>query len=252
MAGKSHGMGDQLWVGGYDVGASTNSLSRANGGPAPIDLTDITQSAFERKGGERDGGMTVGSFFNADVGASHDVYSPLPRADVLATYAHTTAIGGPSANVVAKQIGYDGNRTEDGGFVLNVDMQANGYGLAWAQQATAGKRTDVAATAAAAVSPLDQLSATPGAFGLIMFVHLFAFTGTSVTIKVQSSSDNAGDAYADVAGATTGALTTARQGLRVATAAIDIERYLKIVTTGTFSNAQFAVSVYRHRTQTDY
>jgi hypothetical protein len=102
------------------------------------------------------------------------------------------------------------------------------------------------------VSPLDQLTASPGAFGLIMFVHLFAFTGTSVTIKLQSSSDNAGDAYADVTGATTSALSAARQGLRIATAAVDVERYLKVVTTGTFTNAQFAVSVYRHRTQTDY
>lgn len=252
MAGKSTGMGDQLWVGGNDLGASTNSLSRIGGGPSPIDLTDITQSAHERKGGQRDGGMDVVSYFNPDAGAAHAVYSTLPTADVIVTYAHTTAIGGPSANLIGKQINYDGSRAQDGGFLLNVSAQANGFGLQWAFQATAGKRTDAAATAAAAVSPLDQLAATPGAFGLVMWVQLFSLGSGSVTIKLQESSDNAGDAYADVVGATTGALSSAPTAVRIATGLINVERYLKVVTTGTFTNAVFAVSAYRHRVDTVY
>lgn len=252
MAGKTHGMGDQLWVGGYDLGASTNSLSRIGGGNTPIPMTDITQSAMAREGGPRDGGMDIVSFWNPDAGGSHEKYSALPTADVIATYAHTTAIGGPSANVIGKQLNYDGNRTQDGGYLLNVSAQANGYGLQWAFQATAGMRTDTSAQAAAAVTAFDQGSASPGAFGLVMWVHLRAFTGTSVTIKLQESSDNSADAYVDVVGATTGALTTAPQALRVATGAIAVERYLKVVTVGTFSNAAFAVSVYRHRIATVY
>jgi hypothetical protein len=252
MAGKSSGMGDQFWVGGYDLGASTNSLSRIGGGPAPIAMTDITQSAFERKGGLRDGGMEVVSYWNPDAGGSHAAYSPLPTADVVATYAHTTLIGGPSANLVAKQLNYDGDHGQDGSFTLNVQADANGYGLQWAFQATAGKRTDAAATAAAAVTAFDQGSASPGAFGLVMWVHLFSLGSGSPTIKLQESSDNAGDAYADVVGATTGALASAPQALRVATGAIAVERYLKVVTTGSFTNAVFSVSVYRHRIQTDF
>lgn len=248
---KTHGMGDQLWVGGYDLGASTNSLSRIAGGNTPIPMTDITQLAMARVAGQRDGGMDIVSYWNPDVGASHDVYSPLPRADVIATYAHTTSIGGWSANVVAKQIGYDGDRAQDGGFLLNVAAQANGYGLQWAQQATAGKRTDASATAAAAVSPLDQASASPGAFGLVMWVHVFSIGSGTPTIKLQESSDNGADAYADVTGATTG-VVTAPTALRVQTGSIDVERYLKVVTTGTFTDLVFAVSVYRHRIATVY
>lgn len=248
---KTHGMGDQLWVGGNDLGASTNSLSRIGGGPAPIVMTDITQSAFARQGGLRDGGMDVLSYWNPSAGGSHAVYSALPTADVIVSYALKQTIGNPVAHLVAKQIGYDGNHGQDGSYLLTVNALANAYGLQWAFQATAGRRVDTAATAAAAVSPLDQLTSTPGSFGGVMWVHLFAFTGTSVTIKLQSSSDNAGDAYADVTGATTGALTTANQALRIPVSG-DIERYLKVVTTGTFSNADFAVSFARHRTQTDF
>jgi len=252
MTGKSSGMGDQLWVGGYDLGASTNSLSRISGGPTPANLTDITQSAYERKGGLRDGGMEIVSYWNPDAGGSHAAYSPLPTADVIATYAHTTLIGGPSANLVGKQLNYDGDHGQDGSFTLNVQADANGYGLQWAFQATAGKRTDASATAAAAVTALDQGSASPGAFGLVMWVHLFSLGSGTPTIKLQESSDNGADAYADVVGATTGALSSAPQALRVATGAIAVERYLKVVTTGTFTNAVFAVSVYRHRVQTDF
>lgn len=253
MAGKSSGLGAQLYVGGYEIGASTNSLSRIAGGNAPIVMTDITQSAVAREGGQRTGGMDIVSYWNPDAGGSHDAYSPLPRTDAIATYvAYTPAIGTWSASCIGKQLNYDGNRAQDGGFLLNTTNESNGYGLQWGQLATAGMRTDTAATAAAAVSPLDLGSASPGAFGLVMFVQLKAFTGTSVTIKLQESSDNSGDAYADVTGATTGALTTAPQALRVATGSIAVERYLKVVTTGTFSNAVFAVQVYRHRIATVY
>lgn len=253
MAGKSSGLGAALWVGGYDVGASTNSLSRISGGNTPFIMTDITQSAVAREGGQRTGGMDIVSYWNPDAGASHDVYSPLPTADEIATYAaYTPAIGTWAASCIGKQLNYDGDRAQDGGFLLNVTNESNGYGLQWGRLATPGMRTDTAATAAAAVSPLDLGSASPGAFGLVMFVHLKAFTGTSVTIKLQESSDNSGDAYTDVVGATTAALTSAPTAVRIATGSIAVERYLKVVTTGTFSNAVFAVQVYRHRIATVY
>ena len=240
---KTHGMGDQLWIGGTDLGATTNSLTKCSGGPAALDLTDITQSAFDREGGERDGGMTVVSYW--DPVTAHPYYSALPRTDVIATYAHTTAIGGASANLVGKQIGYDGNRGNDGSYLLTVDMTANGYGLQWAFQATAGKRTDASATAAAAVSPLDQLTTTPGAFGGVMWAQVFSIGSGTPTIKLQDSTDNI--TYNDVTGATTG-VVTAPSALRVALGSIDVNRYIKVVTTGTFTNLVMAVSFVRHRT----
>jgi hypothetical protein len=253
MTGKSSGLGAALWVSGYDVGASTNSLSRISGGNTPIPMTDITQEAMAREGGQRSGGMDIVSYWNPDAGGSHDAYSPLPTADAIATYvAYTPAIGVPCASCVGKQLNYDGNRTQDGGFLLNTTVESNGYGVQWGFLATAGMRTDASATAAAAVSPLDQGSASPGAFGLVMYVHLKSLGSGSVTIKLQESSDNSGDAYADVTGATTGALSSAPTAVRVATGSIDVERYLKVVTTGTFTDAVFGVQVYRHRIVTVY
>jgi hypothetical protein len=252
MAGKTHGMGDQLWIGGNDLGADTNSLSTIHTGQAVLPATAITMSAEARFGGERDGDMTIVSYWNPDAGASHSVYSALPTTDVVCTYAHTQLIGGPTLNLIGKQIDYAGNRTQDGAYLLTIPIQGNGYGLGPAFQATAGMRTDAAATAAAAVTAYDQASASPGAFGLIMWVHLKSLGSGSVTIKLQESSDNSADAYADVVGATTGALSSAPTAMRIATGLINVERYLKVVTTGVFTDAVFSVSVYRHRISTVY
>jgi hypothetical protein len=80
------------------------------------------------------------------------------------------------------------------------------------------------------------------------YLQVFSFTGTSVTVKIQESSDNAvGDAFADVVGGTFTA-ATGRTAERIATAAINVERYLRVVTTGTFSSAVFAVTAIRNDT----
>jgi hypothetical protein len=78
-------------------------------------------------------------------------------------------------------------------------------------------------------------------------VHVFAFTGTSVTIKVQDSADNA--SFADIAGTslTTIALTTAPQAVRISIPnTTTVRRYLAVATVGTFSNADFAVTVMKN------
>jgi hypothetical protein len=80
------------------------------------------------------------------------------------------------------------------------------------------------------------------------YLHVFSFAGTSVTVKLQESSDNGGgDAFADVTG---GAFTaaTGRTWQRIATGTQNVKRYLRVVTTGTFSSAVFAVMVAYNRT----
>lgn len=247
---KTHGMGDQLFIGGYDVGADTNALGRIGGGNAPITMTDITQSGMARTGGERDGGMDVTSYFNPSAGGAHEIYSGLPRTDTMMTYTIKQTIGNPSANMLAKQVGYDGNRAQSGEYLLTVNGLSNGYGLVWAFQATAGKRTDASATAAGSVSALDQLTVSPGAFGGVMFYQLFSLGSGTPTIKLQDSTDNI--TYNDVTGATTGALAAAPAFGMIVLGSIAVNRYIKVVTTGTFTNAVFHVSFYRHRTATAY
>lgn len=242
---KQTGLGDNLYVDGIDISGDIQSFGNIGGGPMPLDVTGIDKSGYERLGGLRQGTIDAVSFFNKATSRAHPTLKTLPTTDRIVTYCRGTSLGSAAACMVAKQIGYDPTRAADGMFTFAVNAQSNGFGLEWGEQLTAGKRTDSAAANGTAVDYGAAIGTT--AFGLQLYVHLFAFTGTSVTIKVQESSDNGGgDAFADVSGATTGALS-AIGALRVATSgATSVERYLRIVTTGTFSNAIFSAVVVKN------
>lgn len=249
---KQSGLGDALYIAGYDLSGDINALGNIGGGPAALDFTAIDKSAFERRGGVRDGRLQMTSFFNPGTlpDQAHARLKNLPTADVVAAYFRGTALGGPSANIVAKQLNYDGTRGDSGEFTFAVEAAANAYGLEWGRSMTAGKRTDTTGTNGVGVDfgvgspPLFDGS---GLFGLQAYLHVFALTGTSVTVKLQESSDNGvGDTWADVTG---GGFTAATGpgAQRIETArGQTVERYLRAVTTGTFSNAVFAVSVARN------
>lgn len=243
---KQSGLGDRLFVGGYNISGDIGSLSGISAPLAPLIVTDITQSAPERIAGQKDGAMAFSSYFNIDTDRAFTVLKGLPRTDVQATYFNKAVLGGVCASMVAKQIGYDPNRDAAGNLALNTALTANGYGLEWGRQGTAGVRTDTTATNGSSV---DGVAAT--AFGLQAYLHVFSVTGTSLTVKLQQSSDNGvGDAWTDVTGGGfTAVLGGARGSQRIATATnLAVERYLRVVTTGVFTNAQFAVNIVRNKT----
>jgi hypothetical protein len=244
---KSSGLGDNLYVGGYDLSGDVGSVNEIGGGPALLVVTGINKSAFERIGGQRDGRINYSAFFNPGLNQAHDRLSLLPTGDVIVSYFRGTALGGQSANIVSKQLNYDGTRADDGMFTFAVAQPGNGYALEWGRSLTAGKRTDGAATNGASV----DFGTGSTTFGLQAYLHVFAFTGTSVVVSLEESSDNGvGDPWTAV----TGGAFTAATGVtsqRIATASGQtVERYLRVVTAGTFSNAVFAVSVNRNDTAT--
>lgn len=83
------------------------------------------------------------------------------------------------------------------------------------------------------------------AFGAQAYLQVTQFTGTSVTAAVQDSADNS--SFTAVTGLTFTAATAAPFTQRLATAnSATIRRYLRVVTTGTFSSATFAVIINRN------
>lgn len=241
---KQSGLGDALYIAGRDLSGDTQSLDEIGGGPAMLDGQDISMSAMARIPSLRDGRLNWTSYFNKATGQAHLTLGALPTADTIATYCRGTTLGNNAFCLNAKLIDYAGSRATDGGFLFKASMLGNAYGGEWGTLLTAGKRTDGSASNGTGV---DLAAST--AFGLQAYLHVFAFTGTSVTVKIQESSDNgAGDAYADV----TGGAFTAATGVtsqRIATSSSQtVERYLRVVTTGTFTNAVFAVVVMKNVT----
>jgi hypothetical protein len=243
---KTSGLGDQLYVAGVDVSGDINSLKNIHGGPAALEFTDITQSGMARLGGERDGGIDFTSYFDPAAGASHATFSALPTADVIVSYFRGTALGNGAACEVAKQANYDATRGNDGSLTFDVSTLANGFGVEWGVQLTAGKRTDTTATSPA--TGVDQTTVST-AFGWQAWLHVFAFTGTSVTVTIQDSADNSSFLnFGGGGGAFTAATGVTSQRLVSPGATDTVRRYVRAITTGTFSNAVFAVVFTRNTT----
>lgn len=79
--------------------------------------------------------------------------------------------------------------------------------------------------------------------GFQAFLHVSGFTGTTATVKLQDSADNV--TFTDVtSGAFNAATTTTPQAQRIAVGGTAVvRRYVRMATTGTFSNVSFWVQL---------
>lgn len=236
---KQSGLGANYYIDQFDVSNDTNSFGSITKSLKTLDMTGIDKSAYERIAGDLDGEMKWVSYLNPT--NAHTALSTLPRTDRQCSYFHRTTLGAPVASLIGKQVNYDPKRDDDGKLLLDVEAQANAFWLDWGYALTAGKRTDTTATNGTGVD-LNSLGfgfTTTASFGLQGYLHVFAFTGTSVTITIQDSADNVsfanvtGGVFTLVAGATKERIQTGRTQT--------VRRYLRVITAGTFSNVQFAV-----------
>jgi hypothetical protein len=246
---KSSGLGDRFYLDGYDLSGDVASLDTISGGPAPLDMTTINLFANARIGGLRDGSMSFTSLFDYVAApppvTEHNALSTLDTTDQVCTYFHGGGIGNPAASCNAKQLNYDPTRGTDGTLTLKVDMTANGYGLEWGVELTPGIRTDSGPVAASAANSFDTGGSL--AFGGQAYLQVFSVTGTSVTVAIWDSADNI--TFAAVAGLAFAAVTPAGapESFRIAIAnTATIRRYVAVATTGTFTNAQFAVMLHKN------
>ena len=245
---KTWGGGDNFYIDGVDISGDTQALSQIGGGVAPWDVTGIDKSGMERIGLLRDGRMQFTTFFNKAAGqAFPTLKNPSATASTQLSYFRGTTLGNQAASLIARRVNYDPTRAADGSLTFTVDAQGDagasgtaGNGLEWGQMLTAGKKTDTTATNG---TSLDYGSAST-AFGWAAYLHVFSFTGTSVTVTVQDSADNS--SFTALTGGAFTAATGATQQRLQSAAGATVRRYVRAITTGTFSNAVFAVNFVRY------
>src|SRR4030042_3842614 len=141
---KESGLGQNCYLDTVDVSGDVGSIDNTSKALMPIVMTDITQSAMERKAGKLSAGFSWTSYFNPT--RAHPVLEDLPRTDRIITYWHRPTLGAPVAGLLAKQLGYNGNRSEDGSLLFKVEALSNTYWMDWCNALTAGKRGDTTAT----------------------------------------------------------------------------------------------------------
>lgn len=242
---KQGGMGDNLYIDEFDVSGDIGSLQRIACPMTVQEVPAIRDSAQARIGLLHDGAIDFGTYWNpvelVTADSEHEVLRGRTTNDRIVSYFRGTTLGAPAASVVSKQLNYDLTRNQDGSLTGSVSTQANNYGLSWGNNLTAGKKTDVTGSNGSGV----DFTTVSYAFGWAAFLHVFAFTGTNVTIKIQDSADNA--AWTDLSGAVFAAVTAkTKERIQSATATATTRRYFRVVSSGTFTSVTFAVNFVRY------
>lgn len=240
---KGTGLQEALYVGGHDLSGEVQQWSL--GGSLPVqDVTTIRQAAMDRRGLIPDGTLSHDTILDTDPDHAHEYLSTLPSGNELITLVLQEVLAGHAGSFHGLQINYDPTRASDASLLVKTESQASkGSFWDWGNLLTPGKRTDAVATNGASV---DGLAAS--AFGMQAYLHVFAFDGDDCTITIQSSSDNgAGDAFAAFTGSAFTEVTVAPFTERITTARdAALERYLRVVTSGTFTSITFAVVLVRN------
>lgn len=238
---KQSGLGDQLFIASTDIGADVSSIGSLATPRETLPATGITQSAMARLYGKRDGQAEFTAYFNDEVAGTHARLKLLPRTDVHLMYLRGQGIGNEAVGLVGKQIDYAPTRGDDGSLTFGVSVLANSFGIDWCDQLTSGKQTHASATNNTAIDTLASAS-----FGFQAYLQVFSLGSGTAEITIEDSADNvsftpvtSGD-FTDVTAATT-------ERIQSASATATVRRYVRVATTGTFTDLVFAVAVCKNQ-----
>ena len=233
MAKKS-GLGNNLFISGYDLSGDVGVINTISSTRGTQDVTSINKSAHERLLTHSDSTIDFNSFFNDAALAEHAALSGLPTTDRIVTFLMGSTLGDSACSLVGKQLNYDASRTADGGLTFSVQVLGQGFPLEWGISGTAGKVTHSSATN---VTSIDNSASTSD--GASAYLQVFAVSSGTCVVKVQHSTNNS--SWSDLI-TFTGAddITSER-----ATSSGTVNRYLRVISSGTFSNCSFNVVVRR-------
>lgn len=242
--GKEGGLGAAYYWNGYNLSGDSREFGTISKSMSPLEVPGIDVMAMERISGKLDGMISWVSYFNPSDNQAHEALSAPPRTDNLATYFHRQTVGVPMAALSCKQTNYDPKRSESGDLHIDVEALASDFWTDWGLTLTAGLRADTGATNGTAVD-----FGAANNFGLQAYLHVNGFTGTDATIKLQMDDNSGFSSATDVTGGAFATVSSAPDFEVLYTARnLAVERYLRVVTSGTFSALSFAVGVAVNRT----
>ena len=241
---KAAPLGQQLYVHGFDLSGDVGSFSELNAARQVLDVTPINKSARERLIGRTDGVIDFDSFFNDATGAQLAALKTLPTTDLVAIWCKGSTLGDAAAAIIAKQINLATARAADGALTMQARLEAAGFPLEFGEMLTAGIDTHSSATTGASVD--DNGAATSDGISAYLIVNDIG-SGTP-TLKIEM--DTASHFPRTTTLITFSAVADGNEptGERK-TATGTVERYLRLVSTGTFTDFDFAVFIRRGTAQ---
>jgi len=238
---KQTGLGDAIYIDGHDLSGDVTSVDTIAARKAVIDTPVINSSGMVRLPGMGDGEISFTSWFDDGTNLLHDAVGGLPTTDVTVAYCRGTAADSPVAMLVAKQINYDYTRGTDKSLSAVVQCLGNGSVLEWGVVFAA----EATQSSAGNTSSKDDGASTSN--GLAAVLQIMDINSGTPTFKIQDSPNDSD--WTDLVSFSAVANGNEPAAERV-TVTGTVNRYLRITSTGTFSNAKFIVA-YRRGESTD-
>lgn len=252
---KISGLSTRIFTQGFDLSGDVSAIQTIEASQQPLEVPTLDSQAMKRIGGVLDGKISASAWFDPGTlpldafpptaDSEHAPYAwtaaaSLPSTDRLVMVPLGVAIGDSVAMLNAKQATFNVARAPGSAISATADFQANDYGLEWGVMLTAGKQTDASA---ANSTSIDGLAAS-ASLGASAQCQVFSVATGTVVPVAQDSADDA--AFAAITGLTfTGVATAgAPTAERLETSAtLQIRRYRRCASTGTFTNAVIAMGL---------
>jgi hypothetical protein len=227
----------RIYLDEFDLSGVLNSITQNVDQATPV-VTCISDAGPRRIVANYEMKANALGFFEpTDDGYDEQIWAMLNDGDTDHYLTHlfgASAIGNVAYDMVARISGQPRSAAVGGAILLNYDTEgANGIvrGLVLGNKTTTG---------AESLTGQNQGVTTAGTIYAVIF-RVLTFNGTNITLKVQESSDDgAGDAYADIAGLTSGALTDI--GVVRATTVAATEAWKRLDISGTFTSCAIVVT----------
>ena len=205
-------------------------------------MTTLDVSARKRIIGSVDSEMSFDAWFDNAASQQHAVWTSnsgkIPTADQDVLIPMGSAVGDQFAGLIAKEGAYNVTRSRGSAIAANATFSANGSAVEFGEMLTAFDDTHSSAGSGTVVD--SGASSSNGGTG---YLQLLSLASGSVTVNLQESSSSSGSytnfmTFSTVAAA--GAPTAERLTMEGT-----VKRYIKVTTTGTFSNAKIVVGFSR-------
>jgi len=239
---KTNGLNCRLYVEGYDLSGDANSFSGGGYINELLDVTTLDVSARKRIIGSVDSEMSFDAWFDNAASHQHAVWSSnsgkLPTADQDILIPMGSAVGDQFVGLVAKEGAYNVARSGGSAISANATFSANGSAAEFGEMLTAFDDTHSSASSGTVVD--SGASSSNGGSG---YLQLLSLDSGSVTVNLQESTSSGGS-YSNFMTFSTVAAAAAPSAERLTNEGT-VQRYIKVTTTGTFSNAKIVVGFSR-------
>ena len=239
---KQTGLADAFYIGGYNLSGDVTSVDTVSTRKAAIETSVIEKTAMVRLAGMSDSEISFTTWFDDATDLEHDALSPLPTTDRAVLYCRGVAADSPAAMLVAKQINYDFSRGSDKALSAVVQCLGDGVTLEW------GVLFAAEATQSSAGSTASKDDSASTSNGLAAVLQIVSINSGTPTFKIMDSANNSD--WADLV-----TFSAVADGAEPAAERVSVtgtvNRYLRITSTGTFSNAKFIIAYRRGEAEDD-